>query len=305
MTCSGPSTKRGGDRTLARTFNPIGAVALKDLRTVLTSRRILIASVVAGFVLLLAAWGFAQTAGGAPEGGDGVLWERGADGALAALLFAVVPIVLPLLPVVVAYDTLTRDRDTGMLDLYLTQPSPKPSIAAGKVLGTLGGLAAIVVPLNLAGTLLIRGIVGGAFEPGLQVAFVGFGLLLAFLYLLLTLGLGSATTPSTGAALAFLAWAGFNALRPTAALLFGQMIGLLPVEEAVVFTPTGADLVSFTGLYEILLAGFLPTGLGIVMGPEPGSPWAWTPAAAPWVALLWLVLLGFLFALRMGHVPRR
>lgn len=291
---------------LARLTNPVVAVALMDVRTILTSRRVLIASALVGFIILLTSWGFSQSALEAAEDGAGVqaLWDKGADGALASLLFAIVPLILPLLPVTVAYDTLERDRATGLLDLYLTQPSPKPSIAAGKVLGATGAVAVITVPLNLAGALMIQGIVGGSFDPVFQVAFVGFGMVLAVLYLLLALWLGSLATPRTGVALAFLAWAGFNALRPTATLLFGQMIGILPIEETVAFAPTGTDLASFTGLYETLVAAFLPAGLGFVVWPEPGSPWAWTPAAAPWITMAWVVVLLVLFALRMGHVPR-
>ncbi len=291
----------------ARVVNPLVAVAVRDLRVVLTSRRVLIATVIVGFFTLLAAWGFAQSAAAALEAeSEGqVLWEKGADGALAALLFVVVPIIQPLLPVTMAHDALERDRSTGLLDVYLTQPSPKPSLAVGKALGVVGGVAAIVIPLNLAGALLIQGIVGGEAAFGFFAAFVAYGLVLAALYVLLTLWLGRLVTPAIGAALAFAAWAGFNALRPTAALLLGQMIGLLPTEDAPVFTPTGGDLASFTGLYEMLVAGSLPGALGFVVWPEAGSPWVWVPAAAPWVTLVWGAALVVLFALRQGSVPRR
>lgn len=290
----------------ARLVSPLMAIALRDLRVVLTSRRVLVAAGLVGFFTLLAAWGFGTSAAAAAEAGGQaqVLWEKGADGALAALLFAIVPILQPLLPVTVAYDALERDRVTGLLDVYLTQPSPKPSLAAGKALGLVGAVAAIVVPLNLAGALLIEGIVGGAAAPGFLVAFVGYGLGLAALYVLLTLWLGRLVPPSLGAGLTFAAWAGFNALRPTAALLFGQIIGLVPADEALVFSPTGTDLASFTGLYEILVAGFLPE-LGFAVWPEAGSTWGWVPAAAPWIALAWASVLVILLALREGHIPKQ
>lgn len=283
------------------------AVAVKDFRSTLSSWRTLGASILLTTIVLFAAWGFAQTALAAQEADEEgtVLWEKGANGALTTLSFAVVPLILPLLPVVMAFETLRQDRATGLLDLYLSMPVPKAGIAVGKFLGLLGGLAVVLVLLGGASVILIQLVVGGPIDAGLLAAFILFNLVLGALYLVLTLFLGAVTFPEATIGLAFLAWALFNALQPTGTFLFGQMVGLFRVGEALTFQTVGTDLLSFTGLYASLMAPFVPAELGFVVGADPGSPLAWIPGAVPWFTLAWAAGLLVPFALFLARVPGR
>ncbi len=287
---------------------PLLAVALKDFRSILTSWRVLVASIILASVMLLAAWGLSMSALGASQGDVGAasaLWQKGSDGALATLIFAVVPFILPLLPVLMAFESLRQDHAAGLWDLYLSQPSPKPSIATGKFLGLLGSMAAILVPLSGASVLLIQAIVGTPVATGLIVAFVALNVVLGLLYLLLSLFLGALTNPSSMPILAFLGWVLFNALALTGPTLLGQMIGLIGLETALTFKPTWIHLVSFTGIYDTLVALYIPADLGLVVGPGSEQSLDLIYGTASWAALAWGAIILAIFGLSMARVPGR
>ncbi len=151
----------------------------------------------------------------------------------------------------------------------------------------------------MAAVFLVQLMLGMPVDTPLVVTFLTNNLLLTALYLLLAFAAGRGRAPEYVGILSFLAWAAFNILRPTAFELLGQMIGALALGTVVSFEYALTDTLSFTGLYQGLLASSLPVNLGFVTGPVDIAP------ILPWSALVWMLGLAALNGYFLYRLPVR
>lgn len=287
----------------ARLTWPAFGFLLKDLGRSIRSPRLAVAALLFALVTLLIAWVLGGAAVSALESerepSSLQLWERGADGALSTLAY-ILPVFIPIIPIVLARENLSVEAKGGFLLLSLSKPVPRAGIGGGKVAGLVGAIAVVLLPLSLASAFLIQAIVGAPVDPILVGAFVGSNMVLATLYLLLGLAIGTALEPSNIALLVFPLWVGFNVLRPTAFVMLGVLAGALRVEEVIVFEYLWTDVLTFTGTYQGLMAAFLPAQLGFVVWP----PDSLLPQAVVWANAFWAVGLVVLFIVLLAKVWR-
>ncbi len=277
---------------------------LKDLKASVFSPRMALAIAFLAGAMLFLAWLVGQSAQAAAASGlDPAtlqLWQRGANGALSALAFFM-PIILPLVPVVLARENLESDASAGLLALALSKPAPNQFMAGGKVAGLLAALAVPLIPLSLAAAFLIQAVVGEPVDPLLVAAFVGGTLVLAALYLLLGLVFGTLFGPGFVGPLSALVWLGSNLLRTTSFVLLGVLIGAFIVDTPLTFEYTWFDIFSFTGLYQGIIAAFVPADLMFVTWPVDSL----LPQAVVWASAAWIGGLLLLFAVLLARVPKR
>ncbi len=278
---------------------------LKDLKASVFSPRMALAIAFLAAATLFLAWLVGQSAQEAAASGlDPAtlqLWQRGSDGALSALAFFM-PVILPVVPVVLARENLESDESAGLLGLALSKPAPNQFMAGGKVGGLLAALAVPLIPLSLAAAFLIQAIVGEPVDPLLVAAFIGGNLILAALYLLLGLVFGTLLSPRLVGPVSALVWLGSNLLRPTAFVLLGLLIGAISrVDTPLTFAYALLDLFSFTGLYQGIMAAFVPANLMFVIWPVDSL----VPRVVVWANAVWIGGLLLLFAVLLARVPER
>ena len=277
---------------------------LKDLKASVFSPRMALAIAFLAGATLFLAWLVGQSAQQAAASGlDPAtlqIWQRGADGALTALAFFM-PVVLPLVPVVLARETLESDASAGLLDLALSKPAPNQFMAGGKVAGLLAALAVPLIPLSLAAAFLIQAVVGEPVDPLLVAAFIGGNLILAALYLLLGLVFGTLLGPGFVGPLSALVWVGSNLLRTTAFVLLGVLIGAISVDTPLTFEYAWFDIFSFTGLDQGFMAVFVPADLMFIVGPVDSL----LSQSVVWASAAWIGGLLLLFAVLLARVPDR
>ncbi|MDX1534028.1 MAG: hypothetical protein R3291_00210 [Thermoplasmata archaeon] len=277
---------------------------LKDLKASVFSPRVAVAFAFVAFVTLGLAWLVAQAAVQADasdmDPATRQLWQRGADGALSTLAFFL-PVILPVVAVTLARQNLESDATAGLLPLALSKPAPNQFMAGGKAAGMVAALAVPLIPLSLAAAFLIQALVGEPLDPVLVAAFVGGNLVLAALYLLLGLVIGTALSPGFVGPLAGLVWLGSNLLRPTAFVLLGVLIGAVRVEDLLTFEYAWTDVISFTGLEQGILAAFTPADLMFVVWPMDSL----LPQVVVWANAAWIAGLLLLFAVLLAKVPER
>ena len=289
---------------LGKTAHAMGAFLLRDLLASLRSPRLVAASAIIGAVLLAGAWILGLIAASTP--GDGPLWQRGSDGALTTLAFAVVPLVLPVLPVALAARNLQQTLSRGEFDLTLSKPALGAGVALGKAAALFADVAIILVPLSVASALLIQSVTEDPVDAGLLVGFVASNLILAALYLLLALPVGGFLTPRNLPLTMFLVWIGFNLLQPTAFLLLGQLTGFLRIGTLPSFDPMATDAATFTGLYQAFLAPYVPAELGFVTLPgDSASGASPTVVLLQWAPLVWAIVLLALYSHFLARIPSR
>ncbi len=288
----------------ARASRPLVAFFLKDLKVSVFSTRMALAIAFLAAATLSLAWLVGQSAQQAAASGldpaTRQLWQRGANGALSALAF-LMPVILPLAPVVLARENLESDASAGLLRLALSKPAPGQFMAGGKVAGLLAALAVPLIPLSLAAAFLIQAVVGEPVDPLLIAAFVGGNLVLAALYLLLALVFGALLRPGFVGPLSALVWLGSNLLRPTAFVLLGVLIGAVRIDNFLAFEYAWIDIVSFTGLYQGIMAAFVPAHLMFVLWPADSL----LPQVVVWANAAWIAGLLLLFAVLLAKVPKR
>ncbi len=288
----------------ARASRPLVGFFLKDLQASVFSTRMAVAFAFLAAATLFLAWFLGQAAlqAAASEADPATLqlWQRGADGALSTLAFFM-PVILPLVPLVLARENLESDAAAGLLPLALSKPAPNQFMAGGKVAGLLAALAVPLIPLSLAAAFLIQAVVGEAVDPLLVAAFVGGNLVLAALYLLLGLVFGTILGPGFVGPLSALVWLGSNLLRTTAFVLLGALIGAIRLEGILTFEYAWFDVVSFTGLFQGIMAAFVPAHLMFVIWPADPL----LPQVVVWANAAWIVGLLVLFAVLLAKVPKR
>lgn len=283
----------------------MGAVALRDLLTTLLRPKTIITAVLIGLVVVVTAWLLANSALAAsvapPPDPDEppvppTLWEMGADGAFVTLTFGIIPLVLPLLPIIVVADNISRDQASGFFERSLHRPVPRWSFALAKTAGVFAALAIPTAVLFLVAALLIPGVAASPLNPGLIPVFLANVLLLLALYT--SLGLLFAMRFSTGITLTLLLflWIAFNAVSRGAFILGGQFLLVVPIRGLQAFQPALADTGTFTGVYLGLLALFVPPELGFVLRPGIEDwPQLLVNWAVPFMMAPWLVFLVLLF----------
>jgi hypothetical protein len=288
----------------ARASRPLLGFFLKDLKASVFSPRMAGAIAFLAAATLFLAWLVGQAAQQAAAAGlDPAtlqLWQQGANGALSALAIFM-PVILPLVPVVLARSNLEADETAGLLPLALSKPAPNQFMAGGKVAGLLAALAVPLIPISLAAVFLIQAVVGEPVDLVLVAAFLGANMVLAALYLLLGLVLGTALSPGLVGPLSALVWVGSNLLRTTAFVLLGVLIGAIRLDAPLTFEYAWTDIVSFTGLNQGITAAFLPANLTFVLWPADPL----LPQAVIWANAAWIAALLLLFAFLLAKVPDR
>ncbi|MGQ0797570.1 MAG: hypothetical protein ACT4OI_06900 [Methanobacteriota archaeon] len=285
----------------AGTLRSMGAVAWSEVRAAMTSVRVVMFTSIFGFPSVLLAYALGGSAtGGAPA--TFPLWRLGPDGALLALAYGFAPLLLPAIPLGLAYDVARRDLRSGYPETLLTRPVPRWSAVLGRVAGLVAACSVLILIVDTASVAALSGAAGASASTGLSAAFVGATLVLGALYLIAGLVLLVVLTPSQFAWLALPLWAYHHAVRPLSLVISGQFLQILPIPGPVVFAAAWSDLASFTGLYMGLLAPATPPGAGLAILPTvfdfSGS------VAFTAVSLAGLPLIGFLVILYLAVVSR-
>ncbi len=286
---------------------------MRDLWDSLRSRRLLIVSIILGIIFVLIT---ALLTLNIPEPVDGEddegvpspleVWHKGGEGVLTGVAFSFFPILLPFLPATMVNSNIAGARTGGVYELSHSKPVYPWAIYLGKGLGIMGAVAVPTIALSLATVLTIQIVAESALDSGLVTGFVLVNLFIVGLYLLLTLTLTTIFSRGNVGVLTALLWLAFNIISPLAFLTFGRLATFLGGADAVVFTISGPELASFTGLYHGLLSGFVPQGLGFAIPPDPAdSLAAFAATALPWVSAAWIVALAIVTALLLRRVPSR
>lgn len=288
---------------IAKIVQPALAFLLKDFYEALRSRRVLVVFVFVGILLVGASASIAVAMAAVSENSRPnpfEAWFKSADGVLVGAAFGLTPFLLPFAPILATRRLLQADRDRGIFRLSLTKPVPSWGVAAGKFAGLYGTLATYTALLSLAIVVTIQGVSGASLNGSFVSRFIVGNVLLVGLYLLLTLLVGTLSPPEFVSPIVILAWLGFNAIRSTGFVITARLVTILGADEAATFQPTFADIASFTGLYQGLLAGSVPADLGFIVAPNSG-----VIDAIPWALLAWFVGLFILYALTLARIPNR
>ena len=289
----------------ARDLRTVGAVALKDFRAAVSSWKFLIVSVAAGVILLLLAYGVSSSAIAAQASAERLtLWQRGAEGAVAAFAFGFLPLVIPLVAVGLSYDARRKDRASGFLETALSRPAPRWAIALGGFLGLFVAISITVLLITLAGIAIIEARLSALPSWDLVAPILIGALLLTALYLGLVLLLTTFLTPGATTSLMVLLWFVFNLTRQTPFIISGQFLLILQIKEAQTFETGWADWLSFTGMYQGFLAPFVPESLVFVVRPvitDLGAALAYQSVLA--AGLVWLFALVILYLALVTRYP--
>ncbi len=260
----------------------------------------MVATVLAGLLLLLTAWSLANTArtfseAESPPSPD-ALWQKGADGALAALAYGMAPLIIPLLPLILAYDALSRDRATGFMETAMSKPVQRWALALGRFVGIFVALSIPLIAIDFTSALLIQGVTGASVSMDFTLSFVGSTLLLAGLFLSLALVSATVLSPSAVSSLYVLLWIAFS-VSSSAFTITAQYFSIVPLSEPQTFQVAWGHFAGFVSLYQGLMAPAVPGTLGFVVSSTNGvsGPY-WS---APLGVVLWLVglLVGYTYLL--------
>ncbi len=278
----------------------------ESLLSVITSHRVIIASAVAGAVILLTAWAIANSAASPPDPAPPAIWYKGTDGALVAFTYGIIPLVAPLIPTAIGYDAIRRSRETGFVETAMTRPVARWEIAIGMFLGTYLAVALPLLAVSIAAVFLISSIVGSSFSLSLATVFLGSVLILGALYLALVFMLGALLTPSSVSTLTVLLWFGFNLASGTALTITGRYLGLLLIQQPLSFQIMWLDLASFTGIYQALMVSSVPEALGFVALPDSsGGSFPVPYWLVPVMGAVWLAGLLVIYVLLISRHPTR
>jgi hypothetical protein len=298
-----------------RVFAPMTAFAIRDFLQALLSRRLLVLSVILGFIIIGTGAALAQSFLGIPPPADpppeGIpnpleVWHTGGDGILIALGFGLIPLLLPALAVAVANASTAKDSTGRVAELALSKPVPPWGSALGKFIGLIGAVAVPTIVISLGSAVAIQGVLGTSLNSNLVATFVVASVLLAALYVALSLALGALFAARRVGFLMILIWLGFNVIRLTAFLLTFRLTTILGTTEALTFTAMFSDFGSFTGLYQGFLALSVPGNLGFIVPPDPGSALdQFAAVAMPWASLAWFAGLILLVAWIRRRPPNR
>lgn len=281
---------------LVRDVRSAGNLAWLEARQSLPHLRFLVSTSIIGFVILLAAWRLGVVAAESPPAAF-PLWQVGVDGALAAHAYGFVPLLLPFIPLTLAYQATKRHEASGFWANLMSRSVPRYVSALGVFLGLF--LVTSLVGLILGGlsVLLINASVGVSASGAFVAAFLGGCVLLGGLYLGAAMVLMRFLSPSQFGWIAFLVWAAANGVRNLGFIVSGQFLLVVPIREPATFVASYADWLSFTGVYHGMMAPYVPTALGFVVHPsilDLGASIAYSSVALsgwPWMGLLLLLYI--------------
>ncbi|MFC4311886.1 ABC transporter permease [Steroidobacter flavus] len=136
-------------------FKPIAVLAGKELRDCIRNRWVLAVTVIfAAFALVIAYFGAAQ---------QGAVGFRGIEATIASLVSLVIYLV-PLIALILGFDTVVGERERGSLDLLLSMPLTRVELLLGKFLGLSAALAcSTLIGFGVAGVVLVLSGPAGAF----------------------------------------------------------------------------------------------------------------------------------------------
>ncbi len=287
---------------MSRIAHPLIANFWRDFSQTIRSPRLVGVSILFGFVIVGASYGFGVITLNPEEGAQ--IWQKGSDGALVLVAYTLVPIFLPIVPVVIGGRNLLRDWSTGFLPLSISKPVPKWGMAVGKFIGVFAAIALPLMALGIVSGLTVHWVSGFPLDMSLLLAYLVAIVALAALYLGLVLVLGMVVTPQITVYVALLAWAAFNIISPTAFVILGQFTAVIRDGE-MVFQYAWADIASFSGLYHGLLAWFVPEGLDFIRFPEGVSGGGLLPTIMLWAVIPWVAGLLVVFSILLARIPMK
>lgn len=136
-------------------FRPIGVLVGKEFRDCIRNRWVLAVTLIfAAFALVIAYFGAAQ---------QGAVGFRGIEVTIASLVSLVIYLV-PLIALILGFDTVVGERERGSLDLLLSMPLTRVELLLGKFLGLSAALAcSTLIGFGVAGALVVSSGAAGAF----------------------------------------------------------------------------------------------------------------------------------------------
>jgi Cu-processing system permease protein len=263
------------------------SVAWWDLKVNLRGRRLWIVTLLILVAFLGPVFGLSQ-----------LLLPLG-PGATSGYIVWLVGIVVPVLAGTMSYDSISRERATGSLEMLLARPLSRPGLAVGKFLGAFVSVTLPLLIVAPAAILAIHVLTGNwpgpAFSAILLLGTVG----LAALYILVGEMFSALTKTSAGALVsAAFVWLLFSFLWSPATV---GMQAVLRMDSSFPGFPTFSTMAALfnpTGVYNVVVLAFLPGSSGPGFGSVGGLP--------TWMAIVaWLVWFLVLMALAIGAVHRR
>jgi ABC-type transport system involved in multi-copper enzyme maturation permease subunit len=218
---------------------------------------------------------------------------------LSGLIF--IPLILPIMALVLAYDAVAREKSEGSLDLLLSKPVGRVGVGLGKLAGVFASMALPVVVILLAAAALIWAQTGQAPTNTFLASLTVEALFLLLVYTILFLAI-SAHVKNLGTALL---------VSILMYLIFSFFWGLISFLVASLFAPPGSvrwfeiqvlvSIFSPSGIYQQMVVQSLPEVLGGFFGPFGGGiqllPLSWVLTAAS----LWAALPLALFLIAMKY----
>jgi len=189
----------------------------------------------------------------------------------------------PLVAIVLAFDSISKERLQGSLDFLLARPVSRRSIALGKFLGTFLAIAIPVTLINIIGIFIIWGKTGNAPDPLFALNFLVATLIFSAMYILLmqilsTLMKSTATAILSGISL-YLIYSLFWGLI---GLGLNSFLGNTLGSDAYLEFSNRFSLLSPNGVYQLLIFIGMP-------GTEASDYVGVTRWAVYLVTALWLV----------------
>jgi len=279
----------------------IAYLAWSEARAGLTSVRLIAIASIFGFPTVLLAYALGGSSLG---GGTGTfpVWKLGPDGALLALAFGFAPILLPAVPLGLAYDVAKRDARSAYPEMLFTRSVPRWSAALGRILGLVATCSVLILIVAGASVAALSSAAGAAPSAGLVAAFLGSTLVLGAQYVVAGMLFLMVLKPSQLAWISFPLWVYNQAARPLDLVIAGQFLQILPILGPVTFVPAWSDLATFTGMAMGVIAPFAPPSGGLVAPPsvvDLGGSVAFTA-----VSLAGPIVVGFLVLLYLAAVSR-
>ena len=122
------------------------------------------------------------------------------DGASTSRLFSsllvrdlFVTLLIPLIGVVIAYNSVVGERTTGSLKLLLSLPHSRPDVVLGKTVGRVGALAVPIVVAFLVPAVVAL-VTALSIAPGVYVGYVLFTVLLGAAFVAVAVGFSASVT---------------------------------------------------------------------------------------------------------------
>ena len=231
------------------------AVARKDFRDAVRSKWLWALSLLfVGVFSLPAILRFYLETGGAPPQG-----QQGSSDAFIYLMKQGTSILIPLIAIVLAYASITRERESGSLKLLLSLPHSREDVVFGKVLGRAGVLALpIAIGFVVAAVLIL--LTSLEFQFGNFALFALLTVLLGVVFVGLSVGVSAAASTSRRAmvtVIGFFFWfvVLWNSFANQVVNLLNKYVGLSG--GAQIRTTLFLKLLNPTQAYKTLIDSFL------------------------------------------------